>query len=242
MNTVGVIQARMGSERLPGKVLKNLAGQPMLGRVVRRTSRARNLDTVVVATTQSTEDDAIASLCQTHDWFLYRGNEDDVLDRYHAAAQHFGADVIARITSDCPLIDPDLIDKVVGTFLRGRWDYASNILEPRTFPRGLDVEVLSFEALERAWEEDANPAWREHVTPYIVRHPEKFRLRAIVNDTDYSHMRWTVDTEEDLDFVRRIYDHFGHDEFTWTDTIRLLERHPDWLEINRDVQQKGVGS
>ena len=240
MKTVGIIQARMGSERLPGKVLKRLAGQAMLARVIRRTQRAKNLDEVVVATTESPEDGAIVALSREHGLSFYRGSVEDVLDRYHSAAQRHKADAVARITSDCPLIDPGLIDEAVHTFLEGPWDYVSNTLDPRTFPRGLDVEVISREALQRAWEEDRDPAWREHVTPYIARHPERFRLHAIVNDRDYSSMRWTVDTQEDLEFVRRIYDHFGHDAFEWGDVLRLLDRHPDWLEINRDVQQKSV--
>ena len=238
---VAIIQARMGSTRLPGKVLKELAGQPMLARVVDRTRRAETLDAAVVATTTQPADDAIVHLCKTQNWLYFRGSEEDVLDRYYQAALAFKADIIVRITSDCPLIEPEVIDRIVNEFLSyyPEVDYVSNTLV-HTFPRGLDVEVMSFEALEKAWQEDDNPAWREHVTLYMHRHPEKFKIRNVTNDMDYSYMRWTVDTIEDLTFVRKIYDYFQNDTFSWRDVLDLLKVHPEWLEINRRVQQKVV--
>lgn len=241
MKVVAIIQARMGSTRLPRKVLEDLAGEPMLARVVNRTRRAKTLDTVIVATTTQPNDAAIVSLCKERGWPFFRGSEVDVLDRYYRAALVFKADVVVRVTSDCPLIEPLIIDEVVQEFLshHPEVDYVSNSLE-RTFPRGLDVEVISFAALERAWQEDSDPALREHVTPYIWRHPEKFKILNVANDVDYSHMRWTVDTIEDLTFVRKIYDHFQNDTFTWGEVLHLLEMHPKWLEINRHVQQKVV--
>lgn len=231
----------MGSTRLPGKVLEDLAGESMLARVVHRTRRASTLDTVIVATTTHPDDDAIVSLYKERDWPFFRGSEVDVLDRYYSAALVFKADVVVRVTSDCPLIEPLIIDEVVQEFLshHSEVDYVSNSLE-RTFPRGLDVEVISFIALKRAWQEDNDPALREHVTPYIQRHPEKFKICNVANDVDYSHMRWTVDTIEDLTFIRKIYNHFHSDEFSWKDVLNLLETHPEWLEINRHVQQKAV--
>ncbi len=241
MKTVAIIQARIGSTRLPGKVLENLAGEPMLVRVVNRTQRAKTLGSAVVATTTLPADDVIAHLCQERGWPCFRGSEEDVLDRYYRAALKFQAEVIVRITSDCPLIEPEIIDRTVNEFL-GHYpavDYVSNNLV-RTFPRGLDVEVVSLAALSRAWREDADTAWREHVTPYIYRHPEKFKLHNVANDTDYSSMRWTVDTAEDLAFVRRIYQHFNNDTFGWRDVLKLLEIHPEWQEINRNIQQKAV--
>jgi spore coat polysaccharide biosynthesis protein SpsF len=236
-----IIQARMGAARLPGKVLEDIAGQPMLARVVNRACHAKRPDIVVVATTTQSVDDAIVRLCEERGWPFFRGSERDVLDRYYQAATAFRADVIVRITSDCPLIEPKIIDKVAGEFLSGypEVEYASNTLV-RTFPRGLDVEVTSFDALQKAWREDSNLSWREHVTPYIWRHPEKFRVRNVASDSDYSFMRWTVDTVEDLAFIRKIYEHFQNDAFTWTEVLRLLETHPEWLEINRHVQQKAV--
>ena len=241
LKIIAIIQARVDSTRLPGKVLEDLAGQPMLARVVNRARRAKTLDTVVVATTTQPVNNAIVRLCHVQGWPYFRGNEEDVLDRYYQAGLAFKGDVIVRITSDCPLIEPDIIDKVVNEFLScyPEVDYVSNTLV-HTFPRGLDVEVMSFDALMKAWQEDNNPPWREHVTPYIYRHLEKFKIHNVANDTDYSHMRWTVDTIKDLTFVRKIYDHFQNDSFTWREVLHLLEIHPEWLEINRDIQQKVV--
>jgi spore coat polysaccharide biosynthesis protein SpsF len=148
---------------------------------------------------------------------------------------------VVRITSDCPLIEPEIIDRVVQAFHENDCDYASNTLPPRTYPRGLDLEVFSFDVLARAWHENQYPDWREHVTPYIYRHPEIFKLHAISNDENYSHMRWTIDTPDDLLFVRKIYEAFnGRDDFSWREVLRVLEQHPEWLEINRRVQQKEV--
>jgi spore coat polysaccharide biosynthesis protein SpsF len=242
MRVVAIVQARMGSTRLPGKVLLDLADEPMLARVVRRTRQAQALNEVVVATTVQPADDAIEQACADHGWPCSRGSEEDVLDRYYRAAIAYQVDVVVRITSDCPLIEPQIIDRVVGEFLdlQPDVDYACNILPHRTFPRGLDTEVMRFDVLERVWHEDLNPAWREHVTLYIRRHPDLFRIYGVVNATDYSHMRWTVDTVEDLAFACRIYDHFGHDRFSWREVLAVLEEHPEWVEINRHVRQKVV--
>lgn len=241
MCITAIVQARMGSTRLPGKVLKNIEGQTMLSCVVNRTRRAALLDEVAVATTVKSADNLIVAECERLGIPVFRGDEADVLDRYYKAAQLFQAEFIVRITSDCPLIDPQIIDMVIEEFLAHKGlDYASNTLPPRTFPRGLDVEVMTFDALEQAWREDKNPGWREHVTPYIYRHPERFKLKAVTNDVDYSYMRWTVDTEEDLAFVRKIYEHFGHDRFYWREIIKVLEEHSEWLDINRHVVQKEV--
>jgi spore coat polysaccharide biosynthesis protein SpsF len=242
MKVVAVIQARMGSTRLPGKVLLDLAGDVVLARCVNRTCRAQTLDEAMVATTVQSADDAIVRLCAERGWSCFRGSEEDLLDRYYQAAVAYQADVVVRITSDCPLIEPEVIDRVVQEFLERQpeVDYACNVLPQRTFPRGLDTEVMRFDALERAWREDLNPAWREHVTPYIQHNPGLFYIHSVVNEVDYSYMRWTVDTPEDLAFVRRIYDHFEHNLFSWREVLAALEQHPEWLEINRHVQQKVI--
>lgn len=242
MRVVAIIQARMGSTRLPGKVLLDLAGEPTLARVVNRTLRAQTLDEVVVATTVQPADDAIARLCAERGWRCFRGSENDVLDRYYHAAIAHQADIVVRITSDCPLIKPEIVDRVVHEFLGSQpeIDYACNTLPHRTFPKGLDTEVMRFDVLEQAWAKDDNPAWREHVTPYMRRNPHLFRVHGIMNDADFSHMRWTVDTPEDLAFVRRIYGHFRHDRFSWQEVLAVLEQHPQWLEINRHVKQKVI--
>ena len=242
MRVVAIIQARMGSTRLPGKVLLDLIGEPMLVRVVNRASRAQALDHVVVATTVHETDDAIVRLCAERGWACFRGSEGDLLDRYYRAALAHRADAVVRITSDCPLIEPNIVDRVVREFLdlQPEVDYACNALPQRTFPRGLDVEVMRFDVLERAWREDLNPAWREHVTPYIRRNPDLFRIHGVMNEVDYSEMRWTVDAPEDLAFVRHVYDHFGHDRFSWREVLAVLDHHPEWLEINQHVRHKVV--
>ncbi len=240
MTTVAIIQARTGSSRLPCKVLLPLLGEPLLTRVVRRVGRADSLDKVVVATTTLPADDAIVSLAELQGWPVERGSETDLLDRYVQATRRHQADVVVRITSDCPLIDPRLIDDTVAQFQQGRCDYASNSLEPRTYPRGLDVEVVTAEALERAWQEDGDPLSREHATPWIRRHPERFRLLRVASDDDQSRHRWCVDTVEDFELVRRIYGAFGRDDFGWRDALGLVDAHPDWLELNRHVAQKAV--
>jgi spore coat polysaccharide biosynthesis protein SpsF len=152
------------------------------------------------------------------------------------------ADVVVRITSDCPLIDPEIVDRVVQEFLERQpeVDYASNTFPRRTFPKGLDTEVLRFDVLAQVWREDDNPAWREHVTTYIRRHTDLFHTYGVLSNEDYSHMRWTVDTAEDLAFVRCIYNHFGHDQFSWQEVLAVLKEHPEWLDINRNVRQKVV--
>ncbi len=236
---VAIIQARTGSTRLPGKVLMRISGKPMLLRVVERTKRAKLLNDVIVATTIKASDDAIANLCEAHGWPEFRGSEDDVLDRYFRAAQAYHADVVVRITSDCPLVDPSLIDTTIRGFVMAHdCDYASNTLEPRTFPRGLDVEVFSYSALRKAWQCDKKYSSREHVTPYIRQHPELFRLHSVEQTQNFSNLRWTVDTIEDLALVRRIYAYFGHDHFSWRDVLIAIQDNPEWLQINRDVQQK----
>jgi spore coat polysaccharide biosynthesis protein SpsF len=220
--------------------MMDLDGEPMLVRCLNRLSRARTLTKTIVATTTKSRDDTIVRLCSDRAWLCFRGSEHDLLDRYYRAARAFKADIVVRITSDCPLVDPSIVDAAVNKFKKDspNTDFVSTSIPNRTFPRGLDTEVMSMDALDRAWREDTNPAWREHVTPYIYRNPQLFRLSGMTWAQDYSHMRWTVDTPEDLAFVRKIYEHFGHNKFAWLDIIEILEEHPEWLEINRHIQQK----
>lgn len=244
MKIVAITQARMGSTRLPGKVLCDIIGEPMLVHHVNRVRRAKMIDDIVVATTTKEADNMIEALCIQKNWLCFRGSEEDVLDRYYKAAIVNDADAVVRITSDCPLIDPDVVDKTIQEFmkLQPNIDYVSNGFPVCTFPRGLDTEVMSFNALKNAWLQDNNSLWREHVTPYIIYNPQHFRLHGIINDPDLSNMRWTVDTPEDLTFVRCIFEHFGHDNFTWKEVLSVLDRNPKWLEINRHVKQKTVPS
>jgi spore coat polysaccharide biosynthesis protein SpsF len=240
MKVVAIIQARMGSTRLPGKVLRDIAGETMLARVVRRVQLARMPDAVVVATTLAPSDDAIVAECVRLGVPAFRGSEQDVLDRYWQATCTHQADVIVRITADCPLIDPRLVDYVVAAFLEGQPDYASNVLE-RTYPRGLDAEVMTLATLERAWREAEQTYQRAHVTPYIYQNPDRFRLLSVRADADYSAYRWTVDTPEDLAFVQAVYARLRDKPAApWTVVLTLLTGEPDLAEMNRDIQQKAL--
>jgi spore coat polysaccharide biosynthesis protein SpsF len=230
----------MGSTRLPGKVLENIGGKTMLARVVLRTKQARLLHETVVATTTAKKDDAIVNECQRLDFAVYRGEEHDVLDRYYQAAVAYKLDIIVRLTSDCPLIDPTIIDRIIGEFLSKGSEYASNVVK-RSYPVGLDVEVMTINALEQAWREADQPYERTHVTPFIYQNPSLFHLMQISGEVDYSHYRWTVDTHEDLAFVRTIYKRFGNtDNIGWKKVIRLLESEPELAEINRHIRQKSI--
>ena len=230
MHTVAIIQARMASTRLPGKVLANIGDKPMLLRVVERVRQATRVNQVVVATSEGAADDPLARLCVDHDIACYRGSERDVLDRYYQAARSYNADAVVRVTADCPLIDPSVIDRVVGTFQAGEYDYVTNTL-CYTYPDGLDVEVCTFVALERAWHEACKSSEREHVTPYL-RLAGKFRVANVVHEHDLSgyYYRWTVDDSVDLAFVRAIYAHFGDRvNFGLGDVLALLDQRPDLL-------------
>ena len=241
MKIVAIVQARMGSSRLPGKVLQDLGGQSMLSRVVTRLRASRLIGEIVVATTSHSKDDSIVEECSRYSVPFSRGDEDDVLDRYYRAAESNEADIVVRITSDCPLIDPTVTDKTIQDFLQARPDYASNTIN-RTYPRGLDTEVISWNALARAWREARVPYEREHVTPYIIEHRKEFKLLAVTGDQDYSSYRWTVDTPEDLAFVRAVYSRFLMEAlFSWRDVLDLLEREPELADLNRSVVQKAVG-
>ncbi len=238
MRVIAIVQARTGSTRLPGKVLHDLGGDTMLARVIRRTRRAGLLENAVVATTTSSQDDPVVAECRRLDVPWFRGNEHDVLDRYFSAAEAFRAEGIVRITSDCPLIDPGLIDRVIGAFLANRPDYASNFLE-RTYPRGLDNEMMTFDGLAQAWLDAERPYQRVHVTPYFYENPDLFRLFPVKHDCNLSDRRWTVDTPDDMQFARAIYARFGgDDQFTWQEVLQLLEAEPQLEELNRHVRHK----
>jgi spore coat polysaccharide biosynthesis protein SpsF len=231
MKTVALIQARMSSSRLPGKVLLDIAGQPMLLHVVQRAKQAKSIDVVAVITSTHVEDDAIERLCTENGISSFRGSLDDVLDRYYQAAGYFQADVVVRLTADCPLLDPQVIDNVVQIFHQGGFDYVSNALEC-TYPDGLDTEIFRFATLERAWKEARLKSEREHVTAYIYKHPELFRLGSVKQKEDLSAWRWTVDTSQDLEFVRTVYSFFGDADFGMTDILKVMREHPKITEIN----------
>ena len=232
--TVAIVQARMTSTRLPGKVLADLCGAPLLARMIGRIRRARRLDGVVVATTARPSDDPVAALAAQLEVGLFRGDEADVLGRFAGAAAAARADVIVRLTADCPLHDPALIEDAVEGFTAGGWDYYGNAVE-RTFPDGLDVEVFSRAALERAATDARHPFLREHVTPWINgAWPEygfgPFRRGAMRFAADFAHLRWTVDTAEDLARVRRIWTR-APDDFTWLQALSVATREPALLGV-----------
>jgi spore coat polysaccharide biosynthesis protein SpsF len=240
MKVVAIVQARMGSTRLPGKVLSDLGGESMLARVVGRLRRARLINEVLVATTDTAADDVIVAECRKRSVPVSRGDQNDVLDRYFRAAQLAKAEIVVRITADCPLIDPEITDKTIAAFLEAHPDYASNVLK-RTYPRGLDTEVMSVAALELSWRQARKPYEREHVTPYIYEHPEEFKLLSVTGEDDHSAHRWTVDTPEDLEFLRAVFNRFSPDDtFSWRDVLDLLQREPQLVELNRSVQQKSM--
>lgn len=236
-----IIQARMGSSRLPGKVLMDLAGQPVLARVVDRVAASSRVDQVIVATTDQPEDNAIAVLCSQEGWNCYRGSASDVLDRYYQAAQAAGAtagDAVVRITADCPLIDPTVIDEVISLFSAHQLDYASNV-DPPTFPDGLDVEVIDYWALQKAWEEADLISEREHVTPYIRNHKELFRQDSLRGEADLSQWRWTLDEPADYQFLLGIYTKLPglNRDTSMGEILSFLSNHPDLTQINQDISR-----
>jgi spore coat polysaccharide biosynthesis protein SpsF len=236
-----IIQARVGSTRLPGKVLKNLCGKTVLAQVVARAGLAERLDNIVVATTTEGRDDAVAAEASRLGVDCFRGSETDVLDRYYKAAMLSGADIVVRITSDCPLYDGHLLDEMLDAYDPAACDYLSNSIE-RTYPRGLDTEVFSFAALAKAHAEATEDYEHEHVTPYFYRHPDRFRLKNHAQPKDFSHLRWTLDTPEDWAFIAAVYDRLysGNPDFATADILRLLEREPDLVAINAHVRQKAL--
>jgi spore coat polysaccharide biosynthesis protein SpsF len=235
VNIVAIIQARIDSTRLSGKVLAVICGKPMLYYVVSRAQRAHTLNLITVATSDQQSDDVIEHFCGTMHLPCFRGNRDDVLDRYYHAARQFEADVVVRLTADCPLLDPAIIDKVVETFLAGQFDYVSNVLEP-TYPDGLDTEVFTWKALEKAWHEARLPSEREHVSPYIIKNPGLFRIGSIKHNQDLSYLRWTVDEPRDLELIRQIYRHLLHREtFGLDDLLALFREHPELNSINAGI-------
>jgi spore coat polysaccharide biosynthesis protein SpsF len=259
-----VIQARMASTRLPGKVLLDIGGEPMLVRVVERARRAKTLEGIIVATTTDASDDGVVDLCRERGYPCYRGSVHDVLDRYYQTCLEYSVDILVRLTADCPIIDGAVIDETVNAFLgrlpgdatpfTGRfedipYDFAANRLPPpwkRTYPIGLDTEVCSFPTLELVWKNAQKPHQREHVMPFLYEDfrqdqqtPSRFRICLVNHDPDYGWMRWTVDTPADLQLLRRIYTYFNNqDDFSWRDVLNLFEREPALVQINATVRHK----
>lgn len=240
-NAVCIVQARMGSSRLPGKVLSDAGGRPMLDQVVGRLQRAKTLDRIIVATSDRAQDRAIVDHCAALGWDVFAGDHDDVLKRFARAAEHHAAGIVVRVTADCPLIEPRVVDATVRLMLAdSTLDYASNVFPRRTFPRGLDVEAMSSEVLYRLDASTVEPRFREHVTLAIHASPEQYRIGSLMSDQDCSTLRWTVDTPADLKLVQAIYASFRKRSFSWRDVLAAYRTHPHWREVNAHVLQKAA--
>lgn len=240
MRIVAIIQARMGSSRLPGKILMPLAGKPVLQRVVERVRASQAFDEVVVATSDRAIDDIVAQSAPSFGATLVRGDEADVLSRFGAAAQATRADAIMRITADCPLIDPDVLAQMVAQFRAGDADLVSNCLR-RTYPRGLDAELFSRAALDLMLAEAKSVPHREHVTMFLYDHADRFRIESVEQAEDLSAYRLTLDTQEDFDLLSRIFGAVGQpDDIRLADVVGLMRAHPEWSLINAHVEQKKI--
>jgi len=237
---VCITQARVGSTRLPAKVLMPVAGKPLLWWHLDRLKRSRRFDRIVVATTGEPAADAIVEIAEQAGVLVFRGSEDDVLDRYAGAAAAAGAATVVRVTSDCPVLDPALLDRTIAFYESAGPDCHYAALDVGSFPRGLDCEVFSREALDQAVREATLPGDREHVTPFIRRHVERYGARFLATEAPDQVYRWCVDTPEDFELLRRIIEHFAPTggDFGWTDIAMLMRANPDWPAINAGVIQK----
>lgn len=241
MNIVAIIQARMGSSRLPGKVLMDINGKTMLERVYERVQLSRHVNKIVVAAPDHLRDEPIWQLCKKKGWASTFRDENDVLGRYWAAATHYRADKVVRITADCPLVDPEIIDRVIATSTaNATLDYVCNFYPVRTYPRGLDIEVISMKTLEHVYRNATSERHREHVSLMIYENAKQFQISSVSEGRkqNYSHLRWTVDTYQDLQLANEIYSHFENRPFGWRDIVEAYETNPHWIEINREVIQK----
>ena len=235
-----IIQARINSTRLPGKVLADISGKPMLLHIIERMGMVK-ANEIILAIPNTKENDILEKFAKQNETKYFRGSEEDVLSRYFKTAKKNKCDVVVRITADCPLIDPGIIDKIVQEHFNSEADYTANVLK-RTYPKGLDVEVLNFNALEKSFKEVKGRQYREHVTLYIREHPEKFKRAGVENKEDLSHFRWTVDEKEDLEFVREIYKRlYKKGKISlMEEIIRVLKKEPKLLEINKNIKRKKI--
>lgn len=234
-----IIQARMGSTRLAGKILKPIMGRPMLSYLIERLRYVKMPHSLILASTTNPIDDELEAFAKNENLLFFRGSEDDVLDRYYQTCCLYPADLIVRITSDCPLLDPSIVNQAIKNFQN--LDYLSNV-HPRTFPRGMDLEVFTFEALKIAAHEAKTLSEREHVTPFIYLHPERFKLGNFIHHPDASSYRLTVDTTEDFLLISKIFETLypKNKKFRLSDILFLLEKNPEWKSINAHVKQKEI--
>ena len=236
MKTVVIVQARMSSTRLPGKIMLPLKGKPVLQNIAERIRTAKNISDVIIATSAETSDDTVENFCVESGIKVFRGSLNNVLERYYKCALRESADVIVRCTGDNALIDGNIIDEALNVFSSGGIDYLSY---KKGLPLGMHVETFSFAALEKSYHEASDPECLEHVTPYMIKNPEKFSVLFFADDkdTDNSSMRFTMDTPEDYEFVKRIYDSFSTNIFSYGEILRLLSYHKEFLSINQNIHQ-----
>ncbi len=243
MKTVAIVQARMNSTRLPGKIMRPVLGKPLLELLVERVERAKGVEGVVIATTTDADDDEVESLTQRLGVGCFRGSEHDVLERVLQAAHAFDVDLIVEITGDCPLIDFQVIDKLLEVYHANNYDYVANVLK-RTYPRGLDTQVFATSVLDEVARLTDDPVDHEHVSLYIYEHPERFKLHNVESGLpeEYWDLRLTVDTADDFELIRRIYEELypSNPAFTMEDIVELFQRQPELREINQHIAQKAV--
>lgn len=233
-----IIQARMGSTRLPKKVIKKIEGKTVLEHVINRLKRIKNCPKVILATTDKKEEDVLEKIAKKLNISVFRGSEDDVLDRYYQTARLFKIDPIIRITADCPLLDSEVAEKVIDFYLRGIYDYVSNV-HPPTFPDGMDVEIFNFKTLEKSWQEIKLLSEREHVTSYITKHPKMFKVGNVVSKKDFNYLRLTLDEKDDLILIRKIYKElYSKNPFFGLEQIlELFKKKPELIKINQHIKR-----
>ena len=236
-----IIQARMGSSRLPGKAMKKIHDEiPILEFQQNQLKFSKCIDKIIIATTTLEPDDHIADFCKSHNLECFRGESEDVLDRYYQCAKKFNFPIIVRLTSDNPLIDPKIVDNVIDKFLNSKCDYISTeYTKPLTFPLGFAVEVFNFQSLEKAWKEAELPSEHEHVTPYIYKNPDKFKIQSITYEKNLSHIRCTVDTNNDFKLVEEVISKIDVRPIYLDNILELFKKEPNLLEINKEVKHDG---
>ena len=235
---LAILQARISSSRLPAKVLLPILNKPMLLHQIERINKSKLIDKLVVATSVNAADNDIEFLCNEHNIDCYRGNLNDVLDRFYNAAKQYNPDVVVRLTGDCPLTDYEIIDNIINCHINGKYDYTSNALNP-TYADGLDVEIINIDVLNQAYLEAQLPSEREHVTPFIYKNSERFKLFSYENNIDLSNFRWTVDNKEDFIFITKIYENLyeKNPNFKTADILKLIEEQPDLLQLNKHFRR-----
>ncbi len=236
MKIAALIQVRTGSTRLKDKTFVELEGKPLLWHIIDRVKKAKHIKEIVITTTSCKGDDRIEEFAKKDNIRIFRGSEDNVLDRFYQAAKKFNIDVIARVTADDPFKDPRVIDKAINIFLKEDYDYVSNTVKP-TYPEGIDIEVFSFKALEKAWKEADKTSEKEHVTPYIWKNPNLFKTFNFEYKEDLSNLRWTIDYEEDYQFAKEVYKRLYKEGeiFYMEDILELLEKEPELAKINQGI-------